>query len=112
MSKTRILLTLLLTLVIPVQGMTAIVPLKQPCPMEHQDIERGTKGPYCQDDNKASQSNCKPGQECHISQMSVNGDSLPATHDSPDSSPFLLVKVDIPPRLLSSIWRPPMPHLQ
>ena len=61
------------------------------------------------DDSIANQPDCKPGQECHISQMSVNGAPLTATHDSPDAAPIPLVKADIPPRLLSSIWRPPLP---
>ncbi len=113
MPKVRLLLTLLLIFVIPVQGMTAVVLLKQPCPMEHQDMESSTKGPCCQDDDSiANQPDCKPGQECHISQMSVNGAPLTATHDSPDAAPIPLVKADIPPRLLSSIWRPPLPPLQ
>lgn len=114
MPRVRLLLTLLLILVIPVQGMTAVVLLEQPCPMDHQDMEHGAKAPCCEDadSSMAKASGCKPGQECHISPMSVNGDALSAAHGAPDAPRFIVLKAALPPVLLSAIWRPPLPPLQ
>ena len=119
MPITRMLLICLLILTIPIQGMTAVGQLEQPCPMDQAmaAMDKGDepaghvalpRGDCCQDEAAVSGQLCKPGQECHISQLSVSGRPIIVgfLDGAPTAVPPMIMSYT--PLALNTIWRPPL----
>lgn len=128
MPLSRVLLTLLLVAVIPLQGIAASVWFEPPCPMEqmmqssadmamamHQmDADQGhmdseQKPDCCVDDETALRTgqHCKQGQSCHAGQVAMAMSSDLSVSVFP---PLHVVSADMPLKPLLSlvaIWRPP-----
>lgn len=124
MPLTRVLLTLLLMTVIPLQGIAASAWFEPPCPMEQMmssdmdmgmsmhemdDMSQQQKPDCCLDDDTALRTgqHCKQGQSCHAGQVAMAMTSDLSVSSFPHSYG---VSADMPfkPLLpLVAIWRPP-----
>lgn len=117
----RLVISCLLLVSLPLQGMATAGQWKPPCPMEQgmaqADMDRhsGTmpdmpKADCCLDDDAAllSGQSCKAGQQCHVGQLSMMGAMLliasPPVHFSPPHP----VDPVYSPLTLTTIWRPPL----
>lgn len=121
MRRPRLLIYILL-LILPLQGLSAVVQFKQPCPMEqamermnsheisHEGMSAPGKHDCCEDDHGAAHSGqpCKPGQECHVAQPSIS--HTPALLTSNPNRPVSISLADsgYAPLALTAIWRPPL----
>ncbi|MBQ0755325.1 MAG: hypothetical protein KBT87_00675 [Gammaproteobacteria bacterium] len=126
MPLSRVLLTLLLIAVIPLQGIAASAWFEPPCPMEdmmssanmdmsmHQmgdmnHLDQDQKPDCCLDDETALRTGqqCKQGQSCHAGQVMM---AMTSDISAPAFAHLYVASADMPFKPLLSlvaIWRPP-----
>lgn len=116
MRRFRLLLTLLLCLAIPAQGMTGVLAAVSACPM----AQAAAQHPSMSMDDEAADGCCKSasaddqnGKTCKIGQdCSFCGHSVPAVRQTMGFAALMAEEFFVPPSFLpaappSGLWRPP-----
>ena len=105
----RLFLLLLLSFVLPLNGMAGVVAVAEPCPMEAQHLAMdGMQGSCCDDQQKqpAAGKTCKSGQECKTGctlQVSVIKSSVVPSSQTVPSYSLDFIPAPTP----FGVWRPP-----
>lgn len=107
----RIVLTLLLCLLLPIQGLALARASEPPCPMTQDrvaDDQPVAAHDCCEDDeDNDAQGRCKPGQECHGGSYTLPMRALPPLFAPADAG---IAVAAIEARDLfrpDGVWRPP-----